>query len=726
MPTDVPASEGGLLVFLWDGDVALGHVWLESDRLPISGSALTEMAPRRADGHSSSNTPLPPSGTASSISIVIPTRRRPEALRRCLSSLQDQFKAPLAVIVVDNTEGDPETRAVTESFPDVRYITEPVAGLSTARNTGVRHAGGALVGFVDDDETVHPAWTQAMEHVFAETQCDLVTGLVLPASIATRAQYLFERRYSFIRGYSSWIADANETAPWKLGGGGNMVVRREWFDRLGGFDERLGAGRSGCSEDTDFFQRLLDGGAVCRYDPRAVVFHFHRAEYDAFKRQARAYMRGHVTALAAAWLERGDSGARRRLMRSLPRHCAASIARAALKPRDLPPDLVIGELAGCFGGVMWILREGLLTRLLQRGISTTGSAVSRVLRTVRLMEWEARRGLKRRFGRKLSRVAQALTLQRAAGALEVRAGSVRAEASEINEIGVRGGAFGNQVGTLRAGGPGNGGVAALSGAAAADRKTATATDRKAAAAPSAEDLPILMYHRVAPEGSAGMAPWRVHPDQFESQLQLLRDSGRCSVSFEQVRRWKERGEPLPQGAMMITFDDGYADFVDYAGPLLAQYGFTATVFVVAAEIGGWNAWDRSYGERIPLLDWPAIRSLHAGGIEIGAHTNTHPMLTKVSTGRAWEEMQASKHTLEDGLGEAVPSVAYPWGESSPRIHLAAAAAGFHHGVTVVPRPARRADSLLSLPRIDVEGHFTIDEFARKLALGSTLRQSLAA
>ena len=241
-----------------------------------------------------------------------------------------------------------------------------------------------------------------------------------------------------------------------------------------------------------------------------------------------------------------------------------------------------------------------------------------------------------------------------------------------------------------------------------------------------EGFPILMYHRVAPEGSAGMVPWRVHPALFEKQLALLREAGYRAVSFDQVRRWKLDGVPLPERAVMITFDDGYADLMDYAWPLLDRYGFSATVFVVSSEIGGWNRWDSRYGERIPCLGWPDIRAMRAGGIGIGAHTNTHKMLTKLPGRRILEELKAAKDRLEDGLGEQIPSIAYPWGESSPMIRVMARAVGYEYGVTVVPRQACRTDSLLSLPRLDVEGHFTVRDFAGILGLERRVRRTIGA
>ena len=76
-----------------------------------------------------------------------------------------------------------------------------------------------------------------------------------------------------------------------------MAFRRDAFDRVGLFDERLGAGTSGCSEDSELWYRLLAEGHLCRYEPAAVVFHTHRREWRELRQQSYDYMRGHVAAL---------------------------------------------------------------------------------------------------------------------------------------------------------------------------------------------------------------------------------------------------------------------------------------------------------------------------------------------------------------------------------------------------------------------------------------------
>jgi SAM-dependent methyltransferase len=97
-----------------------------------------------------------------------------------------------------------------------------------------------------------------------------------------------------------------------------MGFRREVFDTVGRFDERLGAGASGCSEDSEMWYRVLAAGSRCRYEPAAVVHHYHRADWNDLARQLRDYTRGHVVALFVQYWNHRDWGNLRRVFIALP------------------------------------------------------------------------------------------------------------------------------------------------------------------------------------------------------------------------------------------------------------------------------------------------------------------------------------------------------------------------------------------------------------------------
>jgi peptidoglycan/xylan/chitin deacetylase (PgdA/CDA1 family)/SAM-dependent methyltransferase len=229
-------------------------------------------------------------------------------------------------------------------------------------------------------------------------------------------------------------------------------------------------------------------------------------------------------------------------------------------------------------------------------------------------------------------------------------------------------------------------------------------------------LPILMYHSVSANGPSDLARYRVSPAAFEEQLRYLRDSGFRSVTLEQWRLAMEAKRPLPGRAVLITFDDGYRDFLTEAWPLLAQYGFSATVFLVAGKIGGTNEWDKQYGQELPLLGWEEIRALQKQGIEFGAHSMSHRPLMELSIEEVVREAVRSRTTLERSLDTHIRAFAYPYGASDGAIHHLVGACGYTFGLTCRPGPSKFHDSHLALPRIEIEGEDGLKEFAAKIRI----------
>jgi peptidoglycan/xylan/chitin deacetylase (PgdA/CDA1 family)/SAM-dependent methyltransferase len=229
-------------------------------------------------------------------------------------------------------------------------------------------------------------------------------------------------------------------------------------------------------------------------------------------------------------------------------------------------------------------------------------------------------------------------------------------------------------------------------------------------------LPILMYHRVAPTGSATMNRYRVTPEAFEEQLRYLRDAGFYSVAWEDWQAAVAARRPLPGRAIAITFDDGYLDFLHYAWPLLKQYGFTATVFLVTEHVGGSNIWDAAYGEEVlPLLGWSEIRQLQDEGVEFGSHSATHSHLTALSVAEVVQEAARSKSILKRQLGMSVEIFAYPYGEFDPVIQHLIGACGYTFGLSCRSGLSQFQDELLALPRIEVMGSDSLQEFVAKLS-----------
>ena len=241
------------------------------------------------------------------ISVVICTRDRPDDLRRCLASLSRLEHPCFEVIVVDNASRDGATAQVVAEF-GFRYVREERPGLSWARNSGAAAARYALIAFTDDDVQVSPGWLRALAVAFGDPQIALVTGLVLPAELDTQAQWLFEAYSGMGKGFAprafvpAKMSARERIAVYELGVGANMALRRSALETLGGFRSELGAGTpSGGGEDLDIFQRVLGGGWTARYAPAALVWHRHRRDMPALRRQIEANGRAFGVYLISLW-----------------------------------------------------------------------------------------------------------------------------------------------------------------------------------------------------------------------------------------------------------------------------------------------------------------------------------------------------------------------------------------------------------------------------------------
>jgi hypothetical protein len=265
-------DEAGLLaVFWWDG-FPMGRRIFTRGETPVPAGALAAIgADAVADALATAIRDRATSVTGT-VSVIICSRDRPDDLARCLASLAACDPAPDEIVVVDNSPGSPEVRAVVSATPGARLVVEPRPGLSRARNAGVAAARGTILLFTDDDVEVLPGWLVPIRAAFADPAVGCVTGQVIPATLDTPAAFSFEVDYGGLAGSQRpWRIDTGlldqpfgEAPPvWQVGAGANMAIRRAVIDAVGGFDERLGAGAAGCSEDGESSTaRSLPAGCV--------------------------------------------------------------------------------------------------------------------------------------------------------------------------------------------------------------------------------------------------------------------------------------------------------------------------------------------------------------------------------------------------------------------------------------------------------------------------------
>ncbi|MGW4568778.1 polysaccharide deacetylase family protein [Streptomyces sp. NPDC004561] len=191
---------------------------------------------------------------------------------------------------------------------------------------------------------------------------------------------------------------------------------------------------------------------------------------------------------------------------------------------------------------------------------------------------------------------------------------------------------------------------------------------------------IAMYHSV---GDCSDDPYRVTvgPARLERQLRWLRGRGLRGVSVAELLAARARGEG--RDLVGLTFDDGYADFLDNAVPLLARWRCTATLFVLPGLLGGNNAWD-PLGPRRPLLTADGIRRAADAGMEIGSHGLTHLDLTRADDALLRAETAESRARLAELTGGPVAGFCYPYGTVDRRAVTAVREAGYGYACAIDP------------------------------------------
>jgi peptidoglycan/xylan/chitin deacetylase (PgdA/CDA1 family) len=230
---------------------------------------------------------------------------------------------------------------------------------------------------------------------------------------------------------------------------------------------------------------------------------------------------------------------------------------------------------------------------------------------------------------------------------------------------------------------------------------------------------ILMYHGIAQPGERP-SRFVIRPSTLRRQLAWLRLRRRPLLSLDDYMAFRERNELPPPNAVILTFDDGYADNAEVALPLLQEHGATATVYVITSAVGGSNTWDVGALAGRPVLSWEQIRQLLRGGLGIGAHTVTHPRLNEIGPAEAGREIALSREVLERELGAPILHFAYPYGRTSPAIQELVERLGFRSAVGIQPGTNGPAVPALALRRYEVHGTASLLRFVVDLWLGQQL------
>ncbi|MFD7231388.1 polysaccharide deacetylase family protein [Streptomyces sp. NPDC059881] len=220
-------------------------------------------------------------------------------------------------------------------------------------------------------------------------------------------------------------------------------------------------------------------------------------------------------------------------------------------------------------------------------------------------------------------------------------------------------------------------------------------------------IPVLLYHAVMDDPPDWIAEFTVTPKEFGAQLDAVAASGRTPVRISDLAdHLAGRGAPLPPRPVVLTFDDGFADLPGPTAEALASRGLPATAYLTTGAI---TPGLRSLLPPAPMMTLAQAPLLERSGMEVGAHTVTHPQLDTLGARRLRYELRHAKAVLEDTLGHEVRHLAYPHGYNSRAVRRAAHAAGYESAVAVRHALSSETDEAFRIARLILRrGHTVAD------------------
>lgn len=228
---------------------------------------------------------------------------------------------------------------------------------------------------------------------------------------------------------------------------------------------------------------------------------------------------------------------------------------------------------------------------------------------------------------------------------------------------------------------------------------------------------ILMYHAFG-RGGEKASRYVVPARRFAQQMGWLKRRHYCILSLDEYLDHCRAYRLPPKRSVVITVDDGYADTHSVAYPVLRRLDFPATVFLVSRHLGTCNSWDQ--GSELtgrPLLSVALVQDMANGGIAIGAHTQTHPILSAVHPLEAREQISNSRRDLQRDLQAPINVFAYPYGKQNSVLQTLVEEAGYDGAVGISSGWNCPATSWFNLRRVEIRGTYSFIQFLIALWLG---------
>jgi peptidoglycan/xylan/chitin deacetylase (PgdA/CDA1 family) len=221
-------------------------------------------------------------------------------------------------------------------------------------------------------------------------------------------------------------------------------------------------------------------------------------------------------------------------------------------------------------------------------------------------------------------------------------------------------------------------------------------------------VPILCYHNLGPQSKGGLL---LGAAQFEQQMRYLKAQGYRVISLSDFLDWMQLKRQLPKRAVVITFDDGYRAFREYAYPVLKELGFPATLFVYTDYVGaGRNA-----------LSWDELKALAAEGFDIQAHSKTHADLRRSPgesdaqySGRMQTELGEPLKLFQRQLGRSSQLLAYPYGRVDDDLLVKVKEHGYTAAFTVRRQGSPAFVQPLRIHRSQIYSEMSLEDFAKNL------------
>lgn len=222
-----------------------------------------------------------------------------------------------------------------------------------------------------------------------------------------------------------------------------------------------------------------------------------------------------------------------------------------------------------------------------------------------------------------------------------------------------------------------------------------------------KQIPVLMYHSIADNSKVTDNVSKsiiLPPEVFKQQMQYLKDNGYTTLTLDELYNFLKNDKPVPEKSVVLTFDDAYEDNYTNAYPILKEFGFRATIFVITGGTDKIGAY----------LTSAQLKEMDTNGIDIQSHTVNHEELDKLSLEKQQETLVQSKQFLEKLLNKKVDYIAYPSGKYNNFTEQAAKNAGYTMAFTINNGWANKDTNILFLNRVFVNALKGFDQFKERL------------